>query len=226
MITLNLDALTTTALALLLLAGGVVIKRRSRVLTFLCVPAPVVAGFSFALIVWLLRKLGVLELTLDTALQGPLMVAFFTTIGLGGSLALLRHGGKALFVYLGACWALAILQNLVGVGAAGLFDLDPLLGLMAGAVSLEGGFGAAAAFGPVAESLGAQGATTAALAAATFGMVAGGLLGTPVARWLISRHQLRIDSQASSELNQLARPARAARASSTAPPCCAITDCP
>jgi len=205
MITLNLDALTTTALALLLLAGGVVIKRRSRVLTFLCVPAPVVAGFSFALIVWLLRKLGVLELTLDTALQGPLMVAFFTTIGLGGSLALLRHGGKALFVYLGACWALAILQNLVGVGAAGLFDLDPLLGLMAGAVSLEGGFGAAAAFGPVAESLGAQGATTAALAAATFGMVAGGLLGTPVARWLISRHQLRIDSQASSELNQLAR---------------------
>lgn len=205
MITLNLDALTTTALALLLLAGGVVIKRRSRVLTFLCVPAPVVAGFSFALIVWLLRKLGVLELTLDTALQGPLMVAFFTTIGLGGSLALLRHGGKALFVYLGACWALAILQNLVGVGAAGLFDLDPLLGLMAGAVSLEGGFGAAAAFGPVAESLGAQGATTAALAAATFGMVAGGLLGTPVARWLISRHQLRIDSQANSELNQLAR---------------------
>lgn len=205
MMTLNLDALTTTALALLLLAGGVLLKRHSRVLTFLCVPAPVVAGFGFALLIWLLRKLGVLELTLDTALQGPLMVAFFTTVGLGGSLGLLRHGGKTLFIYLGACWALAILQNLVGVGAAGLFNLDPLLGLMAGAVSLEGGFGAAAAFGPVAEGLGAQGAATAALAAATFGMVAGGLLGTPVARWLISRHQLRLDSHNSAELSQLER---------------------
>ncbi|OWJ94987.1 sodium:glutamate symporter [Pseudomonas sp. A46] len=194
MLTLELDALTTTALALLLLAGGALWKKRSRWLTLLCVPAPVIAGFSFALLVWLLRDLQVLDLKLDTALQTPLMVAFFTTVGLGGSLGLLRHGGTTLFIYLGACWALAILQNLIGVGAAQAFGLDPLLGIMAGAVSLEGGFGAAAAFGPVAEALGAQGATTAAIASATFGMVAGGLLGTPVARWLIERRRLRIES--------------------------------
>ncbi|MFI8479602.1 sodium/glutamate symporter [Pseudomonas sp. NPDC078700] len=192
MLTLELDALTTTALALLLLGAGAFLKKRSHWLTQLCVPAPVIGGFGFALLVWLLRDQQLLSLKFDTALQTPLMVAFFTTVGLGGSLGLLRQGGKILFVYLGACWFLALLQNALGVGVASLLGVDPLLGLMAGAVSLEGGFGAAAAFGPVAESLGAQGATTAALAAATFGMVAGGLLGTPIARWLIERKKLAV----------------------------------
>lgn len=192
MLTLELDALTTTALALLLLGAGSFLKKRSYWLTQLCVPAPVIGGFGFALLVWLLRNQELLSLKFDTALQTPLMVAFFTTVGLGGSLGLLRQGGKILFVYLGACWFLALLQNALGVGVASLLGIDPLLGLMAGAVSLEGGFGAAAAFGPVAESLGAQGATTAALAAATFGMVAGGLLGTPIARWLIERKKLAV----------------------------------
>lgn len=201
--TMHLDALSTTALALLLLAIGSQLKKRSRWLTRLCVPSPVIAGFGFAFLVWLLRDRGWLDIGLDTSLQTPLMVAFFTTVGLGGSLGLLRKGGKSLLVYLAACWALAILQNLIGVGSAGLFGLDPLLGIMAGAVSLEGGFGAAAAFGPVAEGLGAQGATTVALASATFGMVAGGLLGSPVARWLIERNRLLVRAESDSELEAL-----------------------
>ncbi|HBP5362981.1 MULTISPECIES: sodium/glutamate symporter [Pseudomonas aeruginosa group] len=201
--TMHLDALSTTALALLLLAIGSQLKKRSRWLTRLCVPSPVIAGFGFAFLVWLLRDRGWLDIGLDTSLQTPLMVAFFTTVGLGGSLGLLRKGGKTLLVYLAACWALAILQNLIGAGSAGLFGLDPLLGIMAGAVSLEGGFGAAAAFGPVAEGLGAQGATTVALASATFGMVAGGLLGSPVARWLIERNRLLVRAESDSELEAL-----------------------
>ncbi|MBG7369436.1 sodium/glutamate symporter [Pseudomonas aeruginosa] len=201
--TMHLDALSTTALALLLLAIGSQLKKRSRWLTRLCVPSPVIAGFGVAVLVWLLRDRGWLDIGLDTSLQTPLMVAFFTTVGLGGSLGLLRKGGKTLLVYLAACWALAILQNLIGVGSAGLFGLDPLLGIMAGAVSLEGGFGAAAAFGPVAEGLGAQGATTVALASATFGMVAGGLLGSPVARWLIERNRLLVRAESDSELEAL-----------------------
>ena len=156
--TFELDALTTLALALILLGVGAQLKKRSRWLTQLCVPAPVIGGFGFALIVWLLRDQQLLAIKLDTAIQTPLMVAFFTTVGLGGSLGLLRRGGKILFVYLGACWSLALLQNLVGVGAAKALGIDPLLGIMAGAVSLEGGFGAAAAFGPIAENLGAVGA--------------------------------------------------------------------
>ncbi|MEE1867767.1 MULTISPECIES: sodium/glutamate symporter [Pseudomonas] len=192
MLTLQLDALTTVALALVLLALGAQLKKHSYWLRQLCVPAPVIGGFGFALVVWLLRNQQWLDIKLDTAMQTPLMVAFFTTVGLGGSLGLLRQGGKILFIYLGACWGLALLQNLVGVGMAKALGIDPLLGIMAGAVSLEGGFGAAAAFGPIAESLGTTGATTAALASATFGMVAGGLLGSPVARYLIDRKKLAV----------------------------------
>ncbi|RMK33328.1 sodium/glutamate symporter [Pseudomonas aeruginosa] len=213
--TLHLDALSTTALALLLLALGSQLKKRSRWLTRLCVPSPVIAGFGFAFLVWLLRDRGWLDIGLDTSLQTPLMVAFFTTVGLGGSLGLLRKGGKTLLVYLSACWALAILQNLIGVGSAGLLGLDPLLGIMAGAVSLEGGFGAAAAFGPVAEELGAQGATTVALASATFGMVAGGLLGSPVARWLIERNRLPVQAESDNRLEALGQQERRQHAAAT-----------
>ena len=196
MLTFELDALSTLALALLLLGLGAQLKKRSYWLRQLCVPAPVIGGFGFALVIWLLRDQQLLNLSLDTSLQTPLMVAFFTTVGLGGSLGLLRKGGKLLFIYLGACWGLALVQNVVGVSVAKLLGIDPLLGIMAGAVSLEGGFGAAAAFGPIAENLGAVGATTAALAAATFGMVAGGLLGSPLARWLIERNKLVVKAEA------------------------------
>ncbi|MBG4658758.1 sodium/glutamate symporter [Pseudomonas aeruginosa] len=213
--TLHLDALSTTALALLLLALGSQLKKRSRWLTRLCVPSPVIAGFGFAFLVWLLRDRGWLDIGLDTSMQTPLMVAFFTTVGLGGSLGLLRKGGKTLLVYLSACWALAILQNLIGVGSAGLLGLDPLLGIMAGAVSLEGGFGAAAAFGPVAEGLGAQGATTVALASATFGMVAGGLLGSPVARWLIDRTRRPGQAESDNRLEALGQQERRQHAAAT-----------
>ncbi|MND76836.1 Sodium/glutamate symport carrier protein [compost metagenome] len=203
MLTLQLDALTTTALALLLLAFGAQLKKHSHWLRQLCVPAPVIGGFGFALAVWLLRDQQLLDIKLDTAMQTPLMVAFFTTVGLGGSLGLLRQGGKILFIYLGACWGLALLQNVVGVGAAKVLGIDPLLGIMAGAVSLEGGFGAAAAFGPIAENLGTMGATTAALASATFGMIAGGLLGSPLARWLIERNKLVVQADQAQDLQAL-----------------------
>ncbi|MDX1467114.1 MAG: sodium/glutamate symporter, partial [Halomonas sp.] len=107
----SLDAVTTTALALLLLALGAGLKRRLKWLEHFCVPTPVVGGFGFALLAWLLRDLGLVTFELDTAMQSPLMIAFFTTVGLGGSLALLKKGGKALGVYLVACWLLALMQN-------------------------------------------------------------------------------------------------------------------
>lgn len=205
MLTLQLDALTTVALALVLLAMGAQLKKHSYWLRQLCVPAPVIGGFGFALVVWFLRNQQWLDIKLDTAMQTPLMVAFFTTVGLGGSLGLLRQGGKILFIYLGACWGLALVQNLVGVGMAKALGIDPLLGIMAGAVSLEGGFGAAAAFGPIAESLGTAGATTAALASATFGMIAGGLLGSPLARYLIDRKKLVVKADQDVTLQALGK---------------------
>lgn len=200
---LSLDAVTTTALALLLLAIGSGLKRRLKWLEHFCVPTPVVGGFGFALLAWLLRDLGLVTFDLDTAMQSPLMIAFFTTVGLGGSLALLKKGGKALGIYLVACWLLALMQNGVGIGMASLLGLDPLIGLMAGATSLEGGFGAAAAFGPEAEALGAQGAATAAIASATFGMIIGGVIGAPIARWIIDRRQVPIVAEDVHDLEKL-----------------------
>ncbi|MGI1071573.1 sodium/glutamate symporter [Pseudomonas aeruginosa] len=189
--TLHLDALSTTALALLLLALGSQLKKRSRWLTRLCVPSPVIAGFGFAFLVWLLRDRGWLDIGLDTSLQTPLMVAFFTTVGLGGSLGLLRKGGKTLLVYLSACWALAILQNLIGVGSAGLLGLDPLLGIMAGAVSLEGGFGAAAGGG------------------------GGGGRGGGAAGWVIQRTGVGVLGQSDNRLEALGQQERRQHAAAT-----------
>ncbi|WP_017588231.1 sodium/glutamate symporter [Nocardiopsis ganjiahuensis] len=191
---ITLDLIQTTTLAVALLLLGEFARRRIGFLQRFSIPGPVVGGFTFALVVLALRESGLAQLELDTTLQDPAMIAFFTTIGLGASVSLLRKGGKLLLIYLVACWTLAIMQNVVGIGMATVLGIDPMLGVMAGAVSLEGGHGAAAAFGPTAEALGTEGATAVAVAAATFGLVAGGLLGGPLATWLMRRHKVQAPS--------------------------------
>ncbi|MEE2037611.1 sodium/glutamate symporter [Nocardiopsis sp. CT-R113] len=193
---ISLDLIQTTTLAVALLLLGEFARRHVGFLQRFSIPGPVIGGFAFALAVLALRETGVAQLELDTTLQEPAMIAFFTTIGLGASVSLLRKGGKLLIVYLLACWTLAILQNVVGIGMATALGIDPVLGVMAGAVALEGGHGAAAAFGPTAEALGTDGATAIAIAAATFGLVAGGLLGGPTASWLMRRHKVEVPAAA------------------------------
>lgn len=197
---LSLDLVESSTLALLLLLLGEVARHHVGFLRRFAVPGPVIGGFVFALLVLLLRQTGAAEISLTTTLQSPAMVAFFTTIGLGGSLASIRQGGRLLLVYLVACWTLALAQNLIGIGVASSLGIDPMMGIMAGAVSLEGGHGAAAAFGPTAESMGSVGATAVAIASATFGLVAGGLLGGPIASWLIDRNRVAIPSGAEAQL--------------------------
>lgn len=193
---IQLDLVQTSALAMLLLAGGEFARRKIGFLERFCIPAPVVGGFLFALLVLALRQTGTAQIQLDTALQTPAMVAFFTTIGLAGSLATIKKGGKLLLVYLVACWSLAIFQNVIGITMAKVVGVEPMLGIMAGAVSLEGGHGNAAAFGPTAEAMGFEGATTVAIASATFGLVAGSMLGGMTANFLVARHNVQIPTQA------------------------------
>ncbi|WP_282826676.1 sodium/glutamate symporter [Gulosibacter sediminis] len=200
---LQIDMVQTTALTLILLLLGEAARRRIGFLQRFSFPAPVIGGFLFALVVFALRQTGVAEVEFDTALQTPAMIAFFTTIGLAGSFAVLKKGGRLLLVYLIACWTLAILQNLIGIGMANVVGVDPMLGIMAGSVSLEGGLGAAAAFGPTAEEMGTTGATAVALASATFGLVAGSLLGGPTAGWLVNRHKIRIPTEAEARVGAL-----------------------
>ncbi|MFL4478236.1 sodium/glutamate symporter [Paeniglutamicibacter sp. ORCA_105] len=193
---IQLNLVQSAALALLLLSLGEWARRRVGFLQKYCIPAPVIGGFLFALLVLLLRQTGTAQIGLDTSLQSPAMIAFFTTIGLAGSLASIKKGGRLLLVYLVVCWSLAIMQNLIGIGMANVVGVSPMLGIMAGAVSLEGGHGAAAAFGPTAEAMGVEGATAVAIASATFGLVAGSLMGGMTASFLVARHNVEIPEKA------------------------------
>ncbi len=192
LLTMKLDLVATTALAAVLLMMGYGIRKKISFFEKFCIPAPVIGGFAFALLALAFKQTGALGFKMDITLQSPFMVAFFTTVGLGGSLGLLRKGGVALIIYLVTCWAIAVFQNAFGASLAYLLGLHPVLGVMAGAVSLEGGHGAAAAFGPTAEQLGVKGATAVAIASATYGLIAGSLLGGPTAKWLIDKYKVTV----------------------------------
>ncbi|MDR3230868.1 MAG: sodium/glutamate symporter [Synergistaceae bacterium] len=189
---LSFDPLFTTAVAAVLFILGVTLRRHITFLTRFCIPAAVIGGLIMAFIALGIHHQGGASVSFNTALQTPMMLAFFTTVGIGGSLSLLKRGGWALIIYLLACWGLAAFQNAFGVSLARVLGLHPALGVMAGAVSLEGGHGAAAAFGPTAEGLGVVGAQAVAIASATYGLIAGGLLGGPVASWLINSKKLEL----------------------------------
>lgn len=188
---LELDQITTVFLAVaLLLIGGLLLNKLSFLNRF-CIPAPVIGGLLFAILVTVLKGTGLLTITLDTSLQSLFMLAFFTTVGLGASFKLVKLGGKLLVIYWIACGFLALAQNVIGVSLAQVLGLEPLLGIMVGAVSMEGGHGAATAFGGTLEELGVQSALSIGLAAATFGLVSGGLIGGPTVKYLVTKYKLK-----------------------------------
>ncbi|MEP7383077.1 MAG: sodium/glutamate symporter [Gemmatimonadota bacterium] len=188
---ISFDALQTVALAAVVLFMGYAIRKRVAVLDRFNIPAPVVGGFLFAAAALALRMGGVVALEFDTAMQTPMMVMFFTTIGLGASLGLLRIGGPQVVTFWLLASGLAVVQNAVGVGLAKVLGVNPLLGLITGSITMTGGHGTGAAFGKLLEEQYAfPGAVTLAVAAATFGLVFGGLIGGPVGTRLIARHRL------------------------------------
>ena len=126
------------------------------------------------------------EISFDMSLKDPLMLAFFATIGLNANLASLRSGGKALSVFVFVVVGLLLMQNAIGIALAKLMGLDPLMGLLAGSITLSGGHGTGAAWSKLfSERYGFENATEVAMACATFGLVLGGLIGGPVARYLV-----------------------------------------
>ncbi|MED1918846.1 sodium/glutamate symporter [Brevibacillus sp. DP1.3A] len=189
--TLALNQVTTIFLAVALLVLGTFLVRKASFLQKFCIPAPVVGGLLFAVIATALKATGILQITLDTSLQSLFMLTFFTTVGLGASFKLIKLGGKLLVIYWIACGFLALAQNVIGVSLASVFGIHPLIGMMAGAVSMEGGHGAAGAFGQTLEDMGIQSALAVGIAAATFGLVAGGLVGGPTVKYLITKYDLK-----------------------------------
>jgi ESS family glutamate:Na+ symporter len=187
--TLKLTGIQLLGLAGLGAAAGIWIKRRVPVLDRLNVPAPIAGGMLYALLALALRD-RVVNLDADTSLRDLLQIAFFTTIGLSVRVEALRRGGSALVWLLAAASAGALLQNLLGIGLAKALGIDARIGILAGSVSLAGGPATSLAFGFTFEHMGVTGATTIAIAAATFGITVSGLIGGYIGGSLIERRKL------------------------------------
>lgn len=198
MIDLRLDLLQTLTLAAVVYFIGIQLKRRIGWVDRLNIPAPVVGGLLFTALAMLLR--GRVNMQLDTSAQTVFSVAFFTSIGMGASLALLRRGGLQVITFLIFSTVFCFVQNFVGIGIAGAFGENPLLGVMAGSVTLVGGPATGLAFAPVFEDAGLAGAGALALAAATIGIVFGGLTGGPAGTFIIRRRGLRATTTSPSEM--------------------------
>jgi len=162
------------------------------------IPAPVVGGLIVAILVLMLRQQNVATISFDTTLQTPLMNAFFTAIGFSASLSLLRAGSGQALVFLVLAAFLAVVQSLIGIFSAVLFDQSPLLGVLIGPAALAGGPATALAFAPQFAAAGVPSAETVAIAAAMSGIVLGGLVGGPIATRLLERNALRASSAVAS----------------------------
>ncbi|HCZ48165.1 MAG TPA: sodium/glutamate symporter [Gammaproteobacteria bacterium] len=193
---LELGMMQTLALAALAVAIGQGLRRWFPVLARYDLPEPVLGGLVVALLISVLRLDGQSVVQFDTSLQTPLMVAFFTTIGFGASVRLLRIGGVQVALFLVLATSAALAQNLLGAGLAALMGLPPLFGVLAGSTTLTGGPATGLAFAPLFEQAGVNGATVVAITAAMAGIVMGGLFGGPVGGRIISRRHLRPDAAA------------------------------
>ena len=155
------------------------------------IPEPVVGGLVAAFISTLAYNFWGHSITTSSELQTSFMLIFFTSIGLGANFYKLKEGGRSLFIFLFVVAFFIIIQNIVGISMATLLGIDPLIGLIAGSITLTGGHGTAGAWGEILQTKYAiEGATTIGMASATFGLVMGGLIGGPLAKFLINKHNL------------------------------------
>ena len=185
MFTIEFNMYQTLAVAVVMLYVGTLLKRRIQFLETFCIPSPVVGGLLFAIVSCICYTSGIVGFAFDETLKTVCMVAFFTSVGFQANIKVLRSGGTALIIFLGCVCALIFAQNFLAVALSGILNVSPFIGLCTGSISMVGGHGTAGAFGPVLEDLGLVGATTLCTAAATFGLVAGSLMGGPLGRRLI-----------------------------------------
>ncbi len=188
---ISFNMIATVAIGLISLFIGQKIKDKVLFFQKIGVPAVVIGGLLFAVIHLVLRSAELATITYNTTLLTPFMLVFFTIIGLSSSIEGLKQGGKLLIFFWLLSGIMTFMQTTIGVSLAKITDLNPLLGVMAGSVSMSGGHGSAAAFGQTIEELGVQGGLSVALSSATFGLVAGALLGAPLAIHLIKKYKLK-----------------------------------
>lgn len=190
-LTFKADAIMTTAMAAVLLLIGFWIKSKVKVLNKYCIPAPVVGGFLFMFITFIGHTTNTFAFNFDTYFQNPFMLAFFTTVGLGASFQLLKKGGMLLVIYWLVAGVISVCQNIIGIGVGKLIGLEAPYALLASAISMIGGHGAAGSYGSTFAEMGYPAAMEVGAAAATFGLITAVLLGGPLARTLIVKNNLK-----------------------------------
>ena len=187
---IQLDMYQTLAIAVVVLILGQFLKHKIYFLEKFCIPAPVIGGLLFAIFTCICHSTGLIEFSFDDTLREVCMVFFFTSVGFQANLKVLKSGGKSLFIFLLLVITLIVFQNFLAVGMSHFLGLDPLIGMCTGSIPMVGGHGTAGAFGPVLEDFNISGATTICTAAATFGLIAGSLIGGPIGRRLIEKKNL------------------------------------
>lgn len=190
-LTINLDSILTLALAVIVLLIGYGLKNRSSFLRKYCIPAPVVGGFLFMFITFIGYKTNIFNFTYENVFQSTFMLAFFTTVGLGANLKILKSGGILLIVYWLVCGVCSLIQNSIGIGVAKVVGLEPAYAMLASSISMIGGHGAAMSYGSTFAKMGYEQAPVVGAAAATFGLIFGVVIGGPLGRRLIVKNGLR-----------------------------------
>lgn len=196
-LSINVDSITTLALAAILLLIGQFIKNRVGFLDKYCIPAPVVGGFLFMFLTFIGHITGSFSFTFDNYYQSAFMLAFFTTVGLGASFTLLKKGGVLLVIYWLTAGVISVFQNLIGIGVGKLVGLEAPYALLSSAISMIGGHGAALSYGTTFADMGYSNAPLVGAAAATFGLISAVLVGGPLGRRLIVKYDLKPDEQVS-----------------------------
>ena len=187
------NAFYTLIAAVIVLLLGRLLVNKIDFLKRYNIPEPVAGGLVAAIVSLLVNQFWGYSITTSSALQTSFMLIFFASIGLSANFTKLRQGGIGLIIFLIAISTFIVLQNIVGISLATLLGIDPLIGLIAGSVTLTGGHGTAGAWGEIFETqYGIQGALALGMASATFGLIIGGLIGGPLAKTLINRHQLAV----------------------------------
>ena len=184
---LEIDMIQTASIGALALIVGMVLTRKVGFLQRFCVPSPVSGGIIFSLLTLALYGWGHIEVSFDGTLKDVFMLAFFTCVGFQSDLKVIKQGGKLLVIMLALLIVIIAMQNLIPMGIVKVMDVNPLIGMAAGSISMTGGHGTAGGFANVLESMGLHGAGTIGMAAATFGLIAGSMIGGPLAERIIRR---------------------------------------
>ncbi|WFA08900.1 sodium/glutamate symporter [Tissierella sp. Yu-01] len=191
---INVNAAVTLAFAAILLLLGYFVKDKINILEKYCIPAPVVGGFIFMFITWIGHSTNAFNFNFENIFQDTFMLAFFTTVGLGASFKLLKKGGKLLVIYWAVAGVISIFQNALGIIISKVIGLEEPYALLASAISMIGGHGAALSYGTTFGEMGYEVAPLVGAAAATFGLISAVLVGGPLGRRLIEKHNLKPDS--------------------------------